>query len=170
MTIGPIDVTNAARRFRRSFRGYKASDVEQFLAALSGELEALLAHKGGLEEKIEALQQRLDTYYEMEELLKNAVVTAESAAQDKRENAKKEAELIVAEAGQKRSRLLDEAHEEMRKVREDIERLKAERSRFAAQMRSTLQAELSLLDSGHVVVEEKSALGTEVDEPAASSG
>lgn len=169
MTIAPIDITNAARRFRRCFRGYKVTEVEHFLAQLAGELEALLADKAALEEKVEALQQRLDTYYEMEELLKSAVVTAEKAAQEKRENAKREAELIVAEANQKRSRILDEAHAQARGVREEIERLRAERDRFAAQMRSTLEAELSLLDSGHVVVQDRTEK-SEVDEPATPSG
>lgn len=170
MTIAPIDIVNAAKRFRRSLRGYKASDVEQFLSQVANELEAVLADRAGLYEKVETLQQRLDTYYEMEELLKSAIVTAESAAQDKRENAKKEAELIVAEANRRRSQILDEARSEAQGVREEIEKLKAERARFTSQLRSTLQAELSLLDSGHVVVEDKDRHKSEVDEPAAPSG
>jgi cell division initiation protein len=168
MTIAPIDMTNALKRFRRSLRGYKASDVEQFLGRLSLDLEAILTERASLLEKVEGLQQRLDTYYAMEELLKSAVISAENAAQQRRESAKKEAELVLADANRRRSEILDDAHKEAQKVRGEIEGLRTESERLKAQMRSLLQAELSLLESGYIVVEDKDK--SQVDESRASTG
>lgn len=85
----------------------------------------------------------------IEEKVKDALVVAQSAADDARANARKEAELILREAEMKRAQVIFE-----------IERLRAEKSAFVAQIKSYLDAfyeKLTVPAEAAICVEEREA-------------
>jgi cell division initiation protein len=88
--------------------------------------------RADLADKVEQLENDLVRYKELETLLRTTLMSAERASAELKEQARREAELI-----------LGEAHAEARKVQRDAlaenERLTTESRRLRAQLRSALE-------------------------------
>lgn len=143
--ISPIDIIH--QEFKTAFRGYSQNEVDEFLSALAEDYGSILEENVKLKEQLEEAQRQLDQYRQSEELLKNALVNAEKAADDLRQNARKEAELIVKEGEQKVRELLEQAKQEQNRLSSEIESLKQKRNQFEAELRSALETHLRLLTS-----------------------
>ena len=96
--------------------------------------------------EIERLDEDLVRYRELESLLRTTLVSAERASQELKEQARREAELVVTEA-----------HAEARMITRDawadLERMRAE----ARRIRSLLGAALAALDEGEDSGQEEEA-------------
>jgi cell division initiation protein len=83
-------------------------------------------------DKVEALEADIVRYRELETLLRTTLVSAERASNELREQARKEAELLVHEAQA-------EARAVVREARAERERLLAETHRIRTVLRAALQ-------------------------------
>jgi cell division initiation protein len=132
---------------RRLF-GYDRKTVEQILKDVADSFETVWRDRGELADRVEALEQELEESKRREQLLTNTLVAAEQAAEEMRDRAKREAELIVSEA-----------HAEARSV---LHAGQGERERLLAEVRRIEW----LLRSALGIVGEAGALG---DAPVASA-
>ena len=96
MSLTPLDIHN--KEFSRGFRGYDEDEVNEFLDRIIKEFEALIREKKELEEEIESLNERLEHFSNIEETLKKSIFIAEQTAEEVKQNANKEAQLIIKEA------------------------------------------------------------------------
>jgi cell division initiation protein len=129
MSYTPVELRHV-RVGRRPF-GYHRASVEQILTDVADSFETVWRDRGELSDKVEALEQELATAKEREQLLTNTLVAAEHAAEEMRERARREAELIVSEAHA-------EARSVMHAGQGERERLLAEVRRIEALLRSAL--------------------------------
>jgi cell division initiation protein len=124
----------------RSFRGYNRSVVDKLLEDIVESFEQVWRERADLADKIERVEEDLVRYRELETLLRSTLVSAERASQELKEQARREASIVV-----------EEAHAEARKVRrdafDDLERMRIE----AMQIRSRLGAALETLDDVNAV-------------------
>jgi cell division initiation protein len=123
----PLEIES--KEFRLAFRGYRKDEVRNFLQAVAGEWEALLREHRALKEKVAVLEAECKRLHELESLLKDTLLVAQSAAEEARASARREAQAILQEAETQRIRLIGQ-----------IEHLKAERNAFIAQLRSFLES------------------------------
>ncbi|MEM4409954.1 MAG: DivIVA domain-containing protein [Candidatus Caldarchaeum sp.] len=123
----PLEIEG--KEFRLTFRGYCREEVQNFLRALASEWEVLIRENRALKEKLSTLEAECRRLHELENLLKDSLIIAQSAAEEAKASARKEAQAILQEAEAQRARLLAQ-----------IEYLQAERSAFVAQLRSLLEA------------------------------
>ncbi len=127
--------------------GYKRLDVRTFLNDVADDLEELLQNRQELNERLLAQEGRLAEYRQSEDDLRRAVVSAERIAQELRENARREAELISAQAeayrdgvtqqANARSVALEARHEARTGELETLHRARATELEAAHQGRST---------------------------------
>jgi cell division initiation protein len=96
MRYTPVELRHI--RVGRSLFGYKRHDVDKLLEDIADSFEEVWSERGELADKVEDLGKILADVKEREALLAATLVSAERAAADARDQAKKEAELIVAEA------------------------------------------------------------------------
>ena len=111
--------------FRKSgFSGYKPEDVDDFIDEVSESFAALLkenqsykakaselaAKNVDMREKLVALAEKVESYRNDEEGIKNALLSAQKLASASIKDAKKQAELIIAEANAKADEILKEAN------------------------------------------------------------
>ena len=129
MTYTPVELRHV--HLARGLLGYRRDAVEQLLHDVADSFEAVWRERGELEDKVETLEQQTTELRRREELLANALVAAEQAAKDVRDHAKREAELIVAEAHQ-------EARSITRGAQSESARLSAEARRIEALLRAAL--------------------------------
>lgn len=129
MSYTPVDLRHV--RIGRGLFGYQRSAVEQLLLEVADSFEDVWRERGELGDQVEALEKQTAELKRREELLAHTLVAAEEAAAETRNNAKREAELIVAEAHQ-------EARSIGRGVLSEHARLAAEVRRIEALLRAAL--------------------------------
>lgn len=144
MALTPLDIHN--KEFRRTFRGYSEQEVDEFLDEVVREFELLLKENASLKDQIAELEGRVEQFRTMEESLHKALVVAQQAAEDVRTAAKKEAELIVAAAGQEAERIQEHARSRIRETTQQYNDLKQEMHLFRTRMKTLIQSQLELLD------------------------
>jgi cell division initiation protein len=144
MKITPIDVSGHA--FAVKMRGYDQEEVRSFLNLVSSEFEAVILESNNLKEKLAQVESSVSDLRERERILKETLLTAQRLADEIREEARKEAQLIVREAEVKGSQLLDQAGRKTGELQGAIQALRVEREAFAQRIRSAVEQHLRLLD------------------------
>lgn len=151
MTITPNEIIN--KEFKRNFRGYDIDEVDEFLEQLSEDYEKLYKENLNLKEKIEALNEKLSHYVNLESTLQNTLLLAQSAADQAKESSKKEAELIIKNAQEAANELVKKAEERVLEINKEYEILKNEYNMFKSRFRALLQSELENLDKEYIIKE-----------------
>src|SRR3954462_11055738 len=96
MAYTPVELRHVS--LKKSFRGYSPDGVDRLLADVAESFEDVWRERADLADKVEPLELDLVRHKELEGLLRPTLVSAESAAQQLREQARKDAETIVGEA------------------------------------------------------------------------
>ena len=136
MALTPVEIKHI-RLGRSLFGGYKRTVVDQVFEEIAQSFEDVWRDRADLADKVEHLEQELVRYRELEALLRTTLVSAERASQEVKEQARREADV-----------LLTEAHAEARSV---TRRARAEREHLlneARRVRTLLRAALESLDVG----------------------
>ncbi len=93
MRLTPNDILN--QKFGISFRGYDRQEVDAFLDIIAKDLEDLIRENSYLKEEIEKINTELVRLREMEEIIKDTIVSAQKMAENFKESAKMESENIL---------------------------------------------------------------------------
>ncbi len=99
--VTPLDIQQ--KRFHVVFRGYDRTEVEMFLDLVRDEMETLVREVTELREFRQSYDQRLRELNEREETVKNTMLMTQKLMEDQRENAHKEAAVIIKDAEVRRS-------------------------------------------------------------------
>lgn len=145
MPMTPMDIRN--KEFRKGVRGYHMEEVEKFLDAVSKEFEILYTENFDLREKVQRLEQELKQYKQLEGTLQQTMVLAQQTAEEVKQSARREAELILKKSEQESTRQLLEAQKKLSETNEEIEELLKRRELIRTQLKSFLNAQLDLAES-----------------------
>src|SRR5438046_10663410 len=96
MSLSPAEIRHA--ELRRGLLGYSRARVDELLEQVVESFEQVWRERADLADKVESLDADLLRYRELETLLRSTLVSAERASHEVREKARKDAELLVAEA------------------------------------------------------------------------
>jgi cell division initiation protein len=124
MPLTPVEV----RHFdglRRGLFGYKRGPVHRLMDDVADSFESVWRERAELVERMEALESELARHAELEGLLRATLVSAERASQETREQARREAEVIVSEANAEARRVLREAITEKERLLGEVRRVRA---------------------------------------------
>ena len=144
MNLTPLDIQQ--QQFPRGMTGYVMKEVRTFLEFVSREYQTALTILSAKESDVRRLEEELFRHKEREDMLKEALVTAQRLAEDMRVQAKKEADLVIAEAEMKGERIIHHAHSRMLSILEEITDLKRERVKLTEGLRHLLSTHYKLLD------------------------
>jgi cell division septum initiation protein DivIVA len=138
-----------ARRydFGNALRGYDRTRVDQFREQVAEELERLARANQELDQKARNFHEQLKSFRERDKALNEALVSAQQLRGDIREQAEREAQLIVREAQQEADRQLQSVRDEVARVQQELQTLWRTRRSFIAQQRSQLERQLAELHS-----------------------
>jgi DivIVA domain-containing protein len=129
MRYTPVELRHV--RLSRSLLGYRRRDVDSLLDDVADSYEEVWRERGELTDRLEDVEKRLGEFKEREQLLASTLVSAEKAAAEAKDAARREAELIVAEAN-------GEARSIVRAAQGERERLFGEARRVEALLRAAL--------------------------------
>ena len=130
MSLSPAEIRH--EELGRGLLGYDRSAVDELLDDVVESFEQVWRERADLADKVEQLEADLVRYRELESLLRTTLVSAERASHELRDQARKESELIVAEAQ-------NEARGLLRDARAEREGLVAESHRIRALLRAALE-------------------------------
>jgi cell division initiation protein len=116
---------------RSTFGGYRKHETEKLIEDIADSFEEVWRDRGELTDKLEDVEKVLAEVKQRESLLASTLVAAEKASTEIREAAKREAELIIAEAHQ-------EARSVTRGAQSERERLFTEVRRVETLLRAAL--------------------------------
>ncbi|MDP4096919.1 DivIVA domain-containing protein [Paenibacillus sp. P96] len=143
MPLSPLDIHN--KEFARRLRGYDEDQVNEFLDQVIKDYEAVIRENKELGNELMTIQEKLDHFSNIEETLSKTIIVAQEAADEVKNNAKKEAQLIVKEAEKNADRIVNEALSKSRKIALEVEELKKQASIYRARFRTLVEAQLDLL-------------------------
>lgn len=126
--------------FSKSLRGYSPQDVDDFLHKLFDDVGEVLEKVGSLSLRVKELEEEKDSLRKREESLGATLLAAQTAAEEWRSVARREADQILREARSEAEDRVRKSHEEA----EGILRGARERAGTYEEARGRLRQELSL--------------------------
>jgi cell division initiation protein len=145
LAIRPADIRR--KEFKGGFRGYDANQVDDFLDSIADEFERLFSENRHLTDEVVSLRERLGQFEDLEDSIRTALVHAEQVSRDLRQNATKEAELIVREAKERAHRILADSSGRVERVQDSYEVLRKAKQDFAHDFRRLLKGYLDVMDN-----------------------
>jgi cell division initiation protein len=129
MALTPVEIRHV--KLGKGFWGYSRSTTDQLLDEIVASFEDVWRERADLEDKLERLESDIARYRDLETLLRKTLVSAERSAQELKDQARREADV-----------LLTEAHAEARLIKQralaEREHLRGESSRIRSLLRSAL--------------------------------
>src|SRR5574337_101181 len=132
MPLTPVEIRHLELR-RAWLRGYRKKGVDAILNEIADSFEQVWRERADMADRLDELEAEATKHRELEALLRSTLVSAERAAQDMKEQARRESDLIVQEAHAEGRRITRQATAEQQRIDEDTRKIRA-------MLRSALEA------------------------------
>ena len=153
MALTPVEIRHLTPP-RAKIGGYRTAATDRLLEEIATSFEDVWRERADLADKVEQLETDLVRFRELESLLRTTLVSAEQASAQMRDQARREAELI-----------LNAAHAEAREVQRRALAENERRAHTSRKLRGQLHEALSALGGP-----EQTAAAEKVESPAPESG
>src|SRR5687767_8782421 len=127
--------------------GYEKSSVEEFRDRVAEELERLTRANQELDAKAKGFHEQLRAYRERDKALNEALISAQQLRAETREQAEREAQLILREARAEAERVVESARGEVRRLVSEVDAIERSRRTYLAQMRSLVERQLADIEA-----------------------
>jgi len=144
MHITPLDIQQ--QKFKTKFRGFDVREVDAFLEQMANGFESFQRTHKDLQEEVRRLELEIQGYRKREETFKRALLNSQKVLDQMKDNARKSAELIIAEAEVKAEKILNKSHNRLAQLHEDIAELKRQRMQIEVQIGSIVETHSKLLE------------------------
>lgn len=146
--ITPLEIQN--KRFSKKMRGYDENEVDEFLDRLTEDYEALYRENAILKDRVQILEDKMKHYSDMEVSLQNALVLAQTAAEESTKNAQEKCKLMIEQAEEEARRIIERANEKIMDIENQYQEAKKQmyifRTRFKTLLEAQLEAVVTLCD------------------------
>lgn len=139
--LTPLDIRRYD--FGNALRGYDKQRVEQFREQVAHEVERLVRQCQDLEAKARGFHEQLKAFRDRDKALNEALVSAQQLRAEMREQAEREAQLILREARNQGERIIEEARASTRRLEMELEALVRQRRAYLAQLRTMIERHLA---------------------------
>lgn len=146
MKITPIDIVH--KSFSKKMLGLDPEEVMDFMTQVASQMESLIQERNSLKEQMREKDLSLLDYKERDQVLKSTIATASQMTERLRQDADREARLIIADANQKAEMIMRDSRDSLKKMYQEITDLKRARMQFEANLKALVQAHLGLLEQG----------------------
>jgi cell division initiation protein len=142
--ITPLDIQQ--QQFKgKMFGGLNPEDVDSFLQVVAHEMENLNRENTGLREQVQKAVADTEILTQREKDLRDTLLAAQKVTEDMKNNARKEAELAIAEAEVQAEKLLADAENRLIQLKNEIQDLRMQKAQFEASFRSLLDSHYKML-------------------------
>ncbi len=132
--------------FNTVFRGYDKDEVKAYLDNVIKEYETLLNSKKQADKEIIDLKKKLEYYENLESTLNRALFSAESAGDDIKKMARREAESLINEAKKNANRIINDALIKAEKASDSADRLRRNTELLKRKLKRIIEAQLEVIE------------------------
>jgi DivIVA domain-containing protein len=143
--LTPLDVRK--QEFRKTMRGYDPPAVEDFRGRVADELERVLRERIALEERLRMVEEQLGEYRSREKAMNDALVAAQQLRAETREQAEREAQMVLREADADAERRLERARREVERLENGAQELAQRHHAYLAALRALVERQKAELDA-----------------------
>jgi cell division initiation protein len=143
MNYTPNDLQNLT--FKKHFMGYSEDMVNDVLDKVIEDYSAYIRENVELKDKLALLNEGLQHYKTIEESLQNALLVAQQTGEDIKKNAYEKADNVIREAEIRAQKLLNDANQEVVKIKFEYEDSKKKLHMFKSKCEMLLMSQLELL-------------------------
>ncbi|OGU03458.1 MAG: hypothetical protein A2W29_00060 [Gemmatimonadetes bacterium RBG_16_66_8] len=143
--LTPLDVRK--QEFKKTMRGYDPLQVEDFRGRAADELERVVREKIALEERLRGVDEQLAIFKEREKAMNDALIAAQQLRAETREQAEREAQMIVREAEADAERRLERARRELERLEQSGQQLGQKHHAYLTALRSLVERQKAELDA-----------------------
>ena len=167
--LTPLDVRRYD--FETAVRGYKKERVDHFRDQVADELERLTRLNADLEAKAKGFHEQLRAFRERDKALNDALISAQQLRAEMREQADREAGLILREARAEADRIVQAARDDIQRLTTELDGLERARRSYLTQLRTLVERQLADIDAAAASAPYTPAAGTHaISAPSAPSG
>jgi cell division initiation protein len=145
MKLTPLDIQQ--QQFRAALWGFDRKEVDAFLDLVSTGFEDLIREINSVKDELKRREAQLDEHRERERTLKETMITATRIAEDVKQGARKEAEIVISQAELQAEQIIQNAHTRLLRVMEDINELKRQKAQFEGGLRAMIGAHHKLIEA-----------------------
>ncbi len=135
--VTPLDIQQ--KRFHVAFRGYERTEVEMFLDLVRDEMEAVVREVMELREFRQSYDQRLRELNDKEDTVKNTMLMTQKLMEDQKDNARREAALIIKDAEIRSHQIVGNSQQEKVRLESEIQELKRRKHHFFEDLKRVIQ-------------------------------
>lgn len=155
--LTPMDIETV--EFKKTpFKGYSAEEVDLFLDKIIMEFERLYKDNAKLQDKLDANEEIIKHYKELEDTIKSSIVRAEKTADETVKNATSRAEQIlnsaeeraqniITDAQKQAQNMLSEGNCELAEIKSEVASAKAEYIKIKNLLKNMLITQMNVLES-----------------------
>lgn len=136
-----------SKRFDKGMSGYRVEEVNAYLTEVANYLEDVLDEKAELEQKLLLLAEKVEEYREDEDSLRAALIGAQKLGDSVVREAKRKAEVILADASQKADEMVAQIRENVERETDALNKMQAEVARFKGQILSLYKQHIELINT-----------------------
>lgn len=138
------------KKFRQvAFHGYKVDEVDDFLDAVGLELEGLHSEIGALKAQVAACQEKEKRITEMEQTLRDTLITAQRAAEDVMRASREKAAAMIADSELEGRRIMEDAVLQSQAATQRLEAVNRDVAGVKALIRRVIGEQLRLLEESY---------------------
>jgi cell division initiation protein len=139
MKITPLDIQQ--QQFKgKMFGGLDQEDVDAFLQSVASEMENLIRENNELKEQQARQSREMLDIAEREKELREVLLAAQRITEDMKNNARKEADLIISEAELKAERIVADSERQLGELKARIEDVRRQKVQFEMSLKSLLSS------------------------------
>jgi len=142
--LTPLDIEKKV--YSKSINGYNKREVEEFNFKVAEELERLLKENEELVEKLKNTRDELNKFNRIEKNIREALVTAQRTSEEIIKNSNIKADIIIEKAEKKAMDIIDNANDEVIRVKREYEEAKKEYLVFKTRFKTLLKTQLETID------------------------
>jgi len=143
--LTPVEIQN--RVFKSGGLGYDKKDVDSFMKEIVDSYEMLYREKMELADKVNVLNDALQSYKTMEKTMQKALVLAQKTAEETQETALRNAHAIEKEAMTKSEIIVSDAKRELERIHQKIVQLCQQYEKYKLQFKNLAAAQIELLET-----------------------
>jgi cell division initiation protein len=144
MSLTPVEIRHVT--LARRPVGYDRKATDELLTEVAESFEHVWRERADLRDEMEELESELSRQKELEQVLRNTLVSAERMADELRAQARREGDVIIAEARATARDIITGAESERERIRTEIRRLQEVETGLRADYRAFLLAALDRLE------------------------
>ncbi len=133
-------------KFDTVFRGYDKVQVQKFLDDVIKNYELLLRKSQKTSEENKKLIEQIAYYQNIEDRMNRAIYSAESASDQIKKNARREAEGLITEARHNASRIINDALLKAERAQNHADQLKRNTEMLKRRLRQIIQNQLDVIE------------------------